>query len=709
MSLIASALAERRERRELSAQAGWKKYIEGIITQLRTSSGVSITPEAAMAIGAFYDCCRVIAEDCAKLPLKLYRRLTPRGKEPASDHPYYSLLHRKPNPYMTAFDLREAVTGHMAGRGNGYLFKVLDGNLRVLELWPLRPDKIQREEIPAVRAGQPIEVFYYYTRPDGQVTRLSAAEVIHLHGFSFDGRLGYDPAFQARETLGLAAAAERYSGLFYSNDATPRVVLKHPKAFKAVAEGQKSAADRIRESWEGKLRGLDRTTLLAVLEEGMDIQQVGVDPEKSQLIASMEFSVPQVCRWFRMPPHKIGHLKEATYSNIEQQALEYVVDTQLPWLVRWEQRLWMDILSEDEQPTYFWEHQIDGQLRGEFKNRMDGYRVGREMGLYSVNDLLELENRNPIGPEGDVRHVPWNWTILSTAAPQEPAAPAGGGGSTARDQKTAEMLHLLEDRNQLPEQRAELNDVEKHLVDRRVKLRDRHRPLLRSACQAVADREANIVAREAKRLMARDQNEFRDWLRKFYEEHRDFIREKLLPILLAYARSLGDLAEDHMGTEGVDAAELDHFVEEYLAGENGRASWYADKAFAQLLATLERSFEEGSDPVEAIETVLEQWRTDRADRWAELETIRAGGAFFTMVYNTFFGITRWRWHARGSDSCGWCQKLDGRTVATTEAFISQGQEFEPNSEGHPLVPSYDVHHEPAHAGCECVTLPELEG
>jgi len=685
VSLFASAIVERRE--VIGASAGWKKYIDGILAQLRTSSGVSVTPEVAMRLGVFYDLVRILAEDVAKLPLFLYRRLTPRGKAVAKEHPLYDLIHRAPNPYMTSFELRETVTAHMVAWGNGYIFKEQTSQGRVAALWPLRPDRMKR--LKKTVDGRDVPVFEY-AFPTGLTERISAERIIHLRGLSFDGEMGYNLHSQARESIGLAVAAERHASSFFANDATPRTILKHPKTLK------EDARKNLRESWEDRFRGVDRHHLIAILEEDMDVKTIGIDPEKALLIASREFSVEDMCRWVRMPPHKVGHLKRSTFSNIEHQALEYVVDTLLPWNIRWEQRLGADLLTEREKGEYFFEHKVEGLLRGDFKARMDGYRVGREIGLYTVNDLLELENRNPIGAEGDVRHVPWNWTVLSTSPP-----PAKGSGTATDDGRTAKLLRKLERRQN--EDGDELSDVDRRLVDLRIRLRDRFRPLIREGAQAVVNREAADIGRAAKKLLARDAEDFRTWLAEFYRDHPAFIREKLLPMLLAYACALGDLGEDHMGEE-IDEARLEEFVEDYLAGDKGRARWYADHALAQLFALLEKAFREGTDPLEAIDARLEEWKERRPDQWAELEAVRAGGAFFHLIYTEFFSIEHWRWHALG-DSCPYCQRLHGRIVASATAFIFEGDPFGSDLEDGPLIPSFDVFHEPAHGGCDCFTLP----
>lgn len=714
MSLFAKAIVDTRE----TAGQGWDRVLKNMISQLKTSAGVSVTPAAAMRVGVFFACVRLLAEDEAKLPLITYRRLPGGGKEPATDHPLYDLLHRHPNPRMTSVELRETVGGHLIGRGNGYIYKAVDRNGRLLELWPLRSDRMTIHEVPQPDGSTTI--LYEYQLASGELRRIPSEWIIHLRGFGNDGIRGYSPAFQAREAIGAAAAAEKYAASFFGNDATPRLVLKAKKSFK-----DETALKNIRKSWEDRFQGLDRSHLVAILEEDMDIESIGLSPEDSQLITTREFDAEEIAaRWFRVPPHKVGLLKRATFSNIEHQSLEYLTDSLLPWLIRWEQRLAIDCLSTAERKAIFAEHKVEGILRADFETRMRGYRIAREMGLMSVNEIRQLENLNPIGPGGDLYHVPLNWIELG-AAPELPA----------KAQRTLELFREFDGRSDPPaawpalppaaRQAEDLTPSQARLLELRLRLRKRFLPLIRQAAQAIVNREAADVGRAAEKLLARGRggngqqvdrllqergrSEFAAWLREFYAGHPDFIREKLFPILQAYAEAVADATGDVMGDlEAIDENELAAFVEDYVAGENGRSSWHSGSAVAQLFTLLETVFEAGGDPIEAVQEKLNDWREGRADQMADMETVRAGGAFFVFVMNEFFGVKHWRWHAFG-DSCPYCDLLHGRIVASVESFVSEGEAFGIDLPGGPLVPSFDVHHEPAHGGCDCMVVPEIGG
>jgi HK97 family phage portal protein len=548
-------------------------------------------------------------------------------------------------------------------------------------------------------------LLYEYQLASGELRRIPSEWIVHLRGFGNDGVRGYSPAFQAREAIGAAAAAEKYAASFFGNDATPRLVLKAKKSFR-----DENALKNIRKSWEDRFQGLEQSHLVAILEEDMDVESIGLSPEDSQLITTREFEAEEIAaRWFRVPPHKVGLLKRATFANIEHQSLEYLTDSLLPWLIRWEQRLTLDCLSPAERKAIFVEHKVEGILRADFETRMKGYRIAREMGLMSINEIRQLENLNPIGPEGDLYHVPLNWIELGT--PPE-LAQAGGEG------RTAELFRLIDRRNPgLPpgirqdadegEDEENLTPRQTRLVELRLRLRKRFRPLIRKAAQEIVNREAADIGRAAEKLLKRGREDFAAWLREFYESHPGFVREKLLPILQAYGEAIGDTAGDVMGGE-IDEDELEAFVEDYLSGDNGRAEWYSGKALAQFFSLLEAVFDAGEDPFEKVQEKLDEWKENRADQMADLETVRAGGAFFVFVLNQFFSVTHWRWHAFG-DSCPYCNLLHGRIVASVETFIAEGEAFGVELPGGPLVPSFNIHHEPAHGGCDCMVVPEIGG
>jgi HK97 family phage portal protein len=348
-----------------------------------TAAGVSMTPATSLKLAAVYASVRVISEDVASLPLLTYRRLE-RGKERATEHPLYRLLHDEPNPFMTSMQFRETLQGHVLTWGNGYASIERDRRGQPNALWPLRPDCM---DAPVVSEANTL--LYTYHLPSGEPRALTQGEVFHLRGLSPDGLVGYSPISLHRNALGLAWATMEYGSRFFGNDSRPGGVLQAPQRL------SNDAAERMKMSWEQAHRGLSNAHRVAVLEEGVEWRQVGIPPEDSQWLQTREFQMQEVARIFRMPPHKIQDLSRATFSNIESQAIQYVSDTLRPWLVRWEQQINKDLLMPRDRGRIFCEHLMDALLRGETLSRFQAYQLGLQNGVYSANDVRAMENLNP--------------------------------------------------------------------------------------------------------------------------------------------------------------------------------------------------------------------------------------------------------------------------------------------------------------------------
>ena len=366
-----------------------------------SSSGKSVNEKTALQTTAVYACVRILAETIASLPLHTYR-YSPGGKEKAQDHPLYHLLHSEPNHEMTSFVFRETLMGHLLLWGNAYAQIIRDGRGRVLGLYPLLPNKML-----VSRTDQGI-LFYQYEK-DGRTFFLPNTEVLHIPGLGFDGLVGYSPIAMAKNAIGMAIATEEYGAKFFANGASPGGVLEHPGVVKDPG--------KIRESWNAVYQGSGNAHRVAVLEEGMKFQPIGIPPEQAQFLETRKYQLNEIARIFRIPPHMIGDLEKSSFSNIEQQSLEFVMYTLDPWVIRWEQAIQRALLSGGEKRQYFVKFNVDGLLRGDYQSRMNGYAVGRQNGWLSANDIRELENLNRISPElgGDLYLINGNMTKLADA------------------------------------------------------------------------------------------------------------------------------------------------------------------------------------------------------------------------------------------------------------------------------------------------------
>ena len=366
-----------------------------------TSSGKTVNERTAMQTTAVYSCVRILAETVASLPLHTFKH-TESGKEKATEHSIYHLLADEPNPEMTSFVFRETLMGHLLLWGNAYAQIIRDGRGNIIALYPLMPDRM------TVDRADSGEIYYIYNK-EGQQYYLRNYEVLHIPGLGFDGLIGYSPIAMAKNAIGMAIATEEYGASFFANGANPGGVLEHPGVVKDPA--------RVRESWNSVYQGTKNAHRVAVLEEGMKFQSIGIPPEQAQFLQTRKFQLNEIARIFRIPPHMIGDLDKSSFSNIEQQSLEFVMYTLDPWVVRLEQAIKRALFSESEKKEYFVKFNVDGLLRGDYQSRMNGYAVGRQNGWLSANDIRELENLNRIPDDlgGDLYLVNGNMTKLSEA------------------------------------------------------------------------------------------------------------------------------------------------------------------------------------------------------------------------------------------------------------------------------------------------------
>ena len=352
---------------------------------------------------------------------------------------------------MTSFVFRETLMTHLLLWGNAYSQIIRNGKGEVIALYPLMPDRmtVDRDE-----KGQ---LYYSYLMGNddaptmkGSTVNLSPSDVLHIPGLGFDGLVGYSPIAMAKNAIGMAIACEEYGAKFFANGAQPSGVLEHPGTLKDPS--------RVRESWQSTFGGSHNANKVAVLEEGMKYTPISISPEQAQFLETRKFQINEIARIFRVPPHMVGDLEKSSFSNIEQQSLEFVKYTLDPWVSRWEQSMARSLLTPEEKKQYFVKFNVDGLLRGDYQSRMNGYAVGRQNGWMSANDIRELENLDRIPEElgGDLYLINGNMMPLSMsgAAYQEGKEesneneevleveePGGGGDGSGGEDSVSERHH----------------------------------------------------------------------------------------------------------------------------------------------------------------------------------------------------------------------------------------------------------------------------
>ncbi len=354
-----------------------------------STSGKAVNERSSMQMTAVYACVRILAEAIAGLPLHLYRHGENSSKQKAKDHPLYTLVHCEPNAEMTSFVFRETMMTHLLLWGNAYAQIIRNGKGQVAALYPLMPNRMQ---VDRDKNGR---LYYQYTTSaedaptmQGTSVVLDASEVLHIPGLGFDGLVGYSPIAMAKNAIGMAIACEEYGAKFFANGAAPSGVLEHPGTVKDPT--------RLRDTWQGQFGGSANSHKVAVLEEGMKYTPISISPEQAQFLQTRKFQINEIARIFRVPPHMVGDLEKSSFSNIEQQSLEFVKYTLDPWVIRWEQALSRALLASDEKQTHFFRFNVEGLLRGDYQSRMTGYATARQNGWMSANDIRSLEDMDLI-------------------------------------------------------------------------------------------------------------------------------------------------------------------------------------------------------------------------------------------------------------------------------------------------------------------------
>jgi HK97 family phage portal protein len=532
----------------------WSELLDGLPS---TKSNVTLTEKSAVTLSAVWACARAISEDTAKLPLKTYRSLPDGTKEVLRGHPNTKLLNRKTASYCMAMTFRETLLFHALNWGNGFAEIVRNRAGQAISLHTLTPDRVEIET-----DGDDLIYLVHNHRRGPSV--IGSQDMIHVKGLGFDGLRGYSVPRLARESLGLTAAAEQAGAAFFGSGMRPGGYFKHP------GKPSDKARENLKKEMRDQYAGFDKMGKWLLLWENMEAVQLSIDPRDAQFLETRQFQIPEVCRWYRMKPHKIADLSNATYSNIEQQDLEYVGDCLMGWMVRIEQEFWDKLLTEREKEQDFYiEHLVAGLLRGDLKTRYEAYGIGRNWGWLSPNDVLKRENENPL-PDGQGRHylVPSN---MVTAESLDHPAPSTGDRSVRLQSLVAGFRPLLED---------------------------------------AIGRILRIEADKAKRADRRGL--LSEWADAFYPSHPDHVRAALFPVVETISAAAAALAgATHQGVPASLRAHLDSMAlrhssasREELRGveagkigpvahrwEGGRAGLDAVHAITELTAAVVAAFE----------------------------------------------------------------------------------------------------------------------
>ncbi len=366
-------------------RGGFFETMLGGVSSSQSKAGVIITPETALALSAVRACVTLLAESVAQLPCELYRRDKNGGRQRATDHPVYDLIHSQPNKKDTSFEYFEQQQGLLGLEGNCYSIIERDGKGYPVELIPISPKKVV---VMKGKDGLP----FYHIPEIGEI--LPMRMMHHVKVFSLDGYIGSSPIQTNADVLGLNIAVEEHASAMFRRGTTMSGVIERPKDSGAIKS--QDAIDKLLAKWTDRYSGIRNSFSVALLQEGMSYKQLSQDNEKAQLLQSRQWGVEEVCRLYKIPPHMVQVLAKATNNNIEHQGLQFVMYTLLAWLKRHEGALQRDLLLPSERGELYIEFNVSGLLRGDQKSRYESYALGRQWGWLSVNDIRRMENLPPI-------------------------------------------------------------------------------------------------------------------------------------------------------------------------------------------------------------------------------------------------------------------------------------------------------------------------
>lgn len=366
-----------------------------------TASGIRVDESSAMTFSAVFAATRVISETLASLPCAMLEQMDARTTAKATSHPLWSIMHDQPNNEQDIMSWLDSQVAFQVNWGNAYAEIQRNSIGEIVALWPIHPSRIPLKNIvrnstdprdyDGITDGEPGEIVYYVSNDDGSKSPIPASSMLHVPGvLSTNGITGQSIVKWGASSIGNAIAADQHAGAIFKNGAITNMVLKSPKIVGP------DVAERLRRQWQNAFGGVQNHYKTLLLEEGMEPVPINMNPEDTQLLATRQFSVTEIARWYRLPPHLLADLSQASFSNIESEGLSFIVYSMMPWIVRWEKAMQRQLLTAEEKNKYRFKFNVNGLLRGDQAARAQFYQTMFNLGAYSPNDIREKEDENPI-------------------------------------------------------------------------------------------------------------------------------------------------------------------------------------------------------------------------------------------------------------------------------------------------------------------------
>lgn len=661
--------------------SGYSELTEQL--SLPSNAGAVVSPLTAQQSSAVFSAVNRLAWSVATLPKTIINR-SPKGRREAPEFYLYDLIRYQPNPEMSSFTFFELLMRHLLLRGNFYAQININPRTGLIqELWPLHPDYVR------VRREQNVGKIVYDVVAVGGVVTIPASQMLHIKSLSENGLVGLSIIQMCRQSIGLAISADEFGERFFRNNSKPSGYWKYPLGVKA------DDIEAFKKSMQTLYGGTYNAHKVAVVQDGYSFNQLQFNQRDSQFLETRQFQVREVARIFNMPPHMLGDLEKATFSNIEQENISFWTHTLQPWIARIKQEVNRSLISSDDRKAFSFDFDLSKLLAGDMKTQFECFSIARNGGWMSVNDIREKLDMNPVDG-GDVYLAPLNSAALSTFEDQqdvlEAAVEKGEAGNDAEDQPT-ETPSEQNSASDVPETRAKRPEP-REAARRRLKLRDSYRPLIHDAAVRCIKREVADVKAVANRCFShRSSADFEKELTASYEKLGDHFRTVFTPILKTYFAHLAEAGAEELGVSDYQI-DIDELVSSYLSAFVARHNGSAMGQLNQLAGNTD-----GMDPLSLIEQRLEEWTEKSPDKIENNESIRGEGYMFKMLALAC-GVTKLRWNASAT-ACPHCQEMNGKVCGVETSFMDAGDSVDGGGDSGEMECYSSVSNPPLHGGCSC--------
>ena len=647
-----------------------------------TGSGAVVNPDTATSLTAVWRAVTLLSDTMGMLPAKVFRRLPDGSKEPLPENPVSWLLRWQPNKWQTAFTWYEMMAAHIELRGNAFSRVERNSIGTPTALIPWNPDRVKIKVTGS-------RVVYTLERANGTTFPVPMEDMLHVRGPG-EELIGFSPIARMAESLGLGFAAQSYGARFFGNDSRPGGLLKTPGNLK------KDQRDLMEDSWTAAHTGHNQHKI-ALMEGGVEFQQIGIAPEEAQFLETRNFQIDEIGRMFGVPPHMLMQNNRSTFNNVEHQGQEFATYSMQPRLVRWEQEIKRTLFPGQED--IFVEFLMDAMLRADTKSRAEANQIRLMNGNLSANEWRRMENQNPIeGDAGSAYWMPLNMGPSDQAAEGLPELPPDEPPPEEDDRG---LLGVLADAKYLLRSGARGERVAAMDTAEMRSAASRHRQAraFQRLFVSVADRVVRRDVMKVRRALTASDSKpgLLERLGEHYDAFGPVVSKELHPSLRAYSEVIFGIAVREVGSTEEWGAEEDVFAQQYADNAGTR---YAISSEGQLEQLVDEADDFDAAAV-AVEERVTEWEETRAGKMASREAVQANGAISRLAY-TVAGITTFVWVTIGQN-CPLCDSLDGKTVGVEENFVNAGDELNPGGVA-PLTPKRRVLHPPLHQGCDCLVV-----